>query len=167
MNSSKDSSSSLWQVYRWMLHYLKPYRWKVFFTVGCGVVMTAGETIFPKAIQYFIDNISMTKDYNAFIMLLLLLAVLVIAVIAAGNARNLLERIVGVKASRDNMTCLSICVSSDSHTDSKSGNQRYREQLHLQLRLQRQRRQSAYYRDQQKLRLCDGRYFLDWRTDGG
>lgn len=101
MNSNTDSSNSLWHVYRWMLHYLKPYRWKVFLTVGCGIVMTAGETIVPKAIQYFIDDISLTKNYNAFIMLLLLLSVLVIAVIAAGNARNLVERTVGVKASRD------------------------------------------------------------------
>lgn len=101
MNSIKESGGSLWLVYRWLLQYLKPYRLKVCLMVVCGLAMTAGEVLFPKAIQYFIDHIYKMKDDNAFMVLLLLLIAMVVVVIAAGNGRNMLERIVGVKASRD------------------------------------------------------------------
>ncbi|MFD0618641.1 ABC transporter ATP-binding protein [Paenibacillus sp. GCM10027629] len=101
MNSITDSGNSLWRVYRWVLRFLKPYRVKVFLMIGCGLAITAGEVLFPKSIQYFIDHIYKMKDYNAFMVLLMMLIVMVIVVIAAGNGRNMLERIVGVKASRD------------------------------------------------------------------
>lgn len=93
--------TNIYSVYRWVISFLRPYKLLV-----AGLVLAMGiaacvELAIPKLIQYFIDDIVPEKDSGSFKWLVALLTSLIVILISLAMARNLLQRHVQEKASRD------------------------------------------------------------------
>ncbi|MFB9326301.1 ABC transporter ATP-binding protein [Paenibacillus aurantiacus] len=87
--------------YGWILSYLKSYYLGVACVVLCGVVIALGELALPKMIEYVVDDYYPNRDTASFRYLLLGFAGLIVVIAVAAVVRNMLQRVVGTKASRD------------------------------------------------------------------
>lgn len=93
--------SSILPVYRWILSFLKPYAWMFAGLIAVMGAAASVELAVPKMIQHFIDHILPAQDWNAFTIMFTGFAVLIAVFIALIMVRNLLQRHVQEKASRD------------------------------------------------------------------
>lgn len=100
-NKLSNEKSNLLKVYLWALSYLKPYKLKLSLVIVCGLVITGSELIMPKIIQYFIDEILVQPYTHKFIWLMLFLVSLVVLIITFSAIRNIVQRSLQEKASRD------------------------------------------------------------------
>jgi ATP-binding cassette subfamily B protein/subfamily B ATP-binding cassette protein MsbA len=73
----------------------------LFLLILCGLIITGVELAIPKFIQYFIDTILGEQKSNQFITLIGLVAVLVVIMITFSALRNLIQRSLQERASRD------------------------------------------------------------------
>ncbi|SFL71316.1 ATP-binding cassette, subfamily B [Gracilibacillus orientalis] len=94
-------SDSLLRVYFWTLSFLKPYKWKLILLILCGLVITGSQLVIPKLIQYFIDTILESQQTNPFLWLIGLVVMLVVLIITFSAIRNIAQRSLQEKASRD------------------------------------------------------------------
>ena len=100
MNNDKKSYTLL-TVYFWTLSFLRPYLLNLLLLILCGLLITAVELVIPKFIQYFIDSISVEQKSNQFMNLIGLVVLLVVIMIVFSALRNLLQRSIQERASRD------------------------------------------------------------------
>jgi ATP-binding cassette subfamily B protein len=91
----------LWKAYLWVLSFLQPYRWQTFWLIVFGLIIAASEMVIPKSIQYFIDQVLPSKDFNLFMYMMALIGLTVLLMIFAMAMKNLFQRIIGEKAARD------------------------------------------------------------------
>ncbi|MGE6631457.1 ABC transporter ATP-binding protein [Bacillus sp. NPDC077027] len=101
MKKPQKSSKQLLQVYLWTLSFLKPYTGKVILIIISGIVITLSELVIPKFIQYFIETILPNRDFSKVNVLLLGLTGLIGTGIVMTAVRNLWQRKLIEKASRD------------------------------------------------------------------
>ncbi len=94
-------SNSLLRVYFWTLSFLKPYKSKLLLLILCGLVITGSQLVIPKLIQYFIDTVLNSQQTNAFIWLISFVIFLVVLIITFSAIRNITQRSLQEKASRD------------------------------------------------------------------
>ncbi|WP_152656293.1 ABC transporter ATP-binding protein [Oceanobacillus sp. CFH 90083] len=91
----------LFRVYLWTLSFLKPYKLILFLLIFCSLITTGAQLVIPKIIQFFIDE-TLTKEYTyTFIWLLILVVFLVILIIIFLAVKNIVQRSLQEKASRD------------------------------------------------------------------
>ncbi|GIP56759.1 ABC transporter ATP-binding protein [Paenibacillus woosongensis] len=89
------------KVYLWVLSFVKPYYVITILLILAGVIVSGGELIIPKVIQYFIDVVYPAGDYRGLVNLCVILFMIIIAVILSSMAMNLLQRTLSEKAARD------------------------------------------------------------------
>jgi len=92
--------------YLWALSFLKPYKGKIVLLMVCSLFSVTGETLAPKVIQYMIDHVIPEKNVRLFWSLLGALILINVIMLAAKNARNLLQLTIGELASRDILKAL-------------------------------------------------------------
>ena len=89
------------KVYLWTLSFLRSYLFYLTIVLLCGLIITGSQLIIPKFIQYFIDQVPLKQDVQNFIWLLLAIVILVILIITFSAIRNITQRSLQEKASRD------------------------------------------------------------------
>jgi ATP-binding cassette, subfamily B, bacterial len=89
------------KVYRWVLHYAKPYTSWIILAVLCGVVATGGELMVPKLVQWTIDDVVPNQNKEQFNLILGGLLILLLVIIVAKAVRTILQRTVAEKAASD------------------------------------------------------------------
>ncbi|WP_088104529.1 ABC transporter ATP-binding protein [Halalkalibacter urbisdiaboli] len=101
--SSQTGSKAIRQrtVYVWTLSFLRPYAFMLCLLIFCGFVVTGVELAIPKFIQYFIDSVLAAESSKQFMVLIGLIALLVLLTIAFTAVRNLTQRSLQERASRD------------------------------------------------------------------
>ncbi|WP_408895217.1 ABC transporter ATP-binding protein [Paenibacillus taichungensis] len=87
--------------YGWALSFFRPYTRQIIYLLICGAVAILGEVLTPKLIQIIIDVVLPKQDVNLFFQLLGLLLLLNLFMILGKSKKNLLQRQIGEKASRD------------------------------------------------------------------
>ncbi|SHM44103.1 ABC transporter ATP-binding protein [Gracilibacillus kekensis] len=97
----QPKSHSLLQVYFWTLAFLKPYIWKLLLLILCGLIITGAQLVIPKLIQYFIDIVLNEQQSSAFMWLISFVVILVVFIITFSAIRNIIQRFLQEKASRD------------------------------------------------------------------
>ncbi|MEK3886838.1 ABC transporter ATP-binding protein [Bacillus sp. FSL K6-3431] len=99
---NKDKGTyTLLTVYLWTLSFLRPYLLTLCLLVLCGLIITGVELAIPKFIQYFIDHILAEQQANQFIILIWVIVGLVVMMLLFSALRNLVQRSMQEKASRD------------------------------------------------------------------
>ncbi|SER70943.1 ATP-binding cassette, subfamily B [Gracilibacillus ureilyticus] len=99
--TQKEKSSSLISVYFWTLSFLKPYIGRLVLLIFCGIVITGGQLVIPKLIQFFIDSTLNEQQPDSFIWLISFVIILVVLIISFSAIRNIVQRSLQEKASRD------------------------------------------------------------------
>lgn len=99
MPRSKDEERM--KRYLWILSYLKPYYLGVFAVLLCGILIASGELALPKMIEVVVDDYYPNQALGDFYSLLWIFAGLIVLIAAASVIRNMLQRSLGTKASRD------------------------------------------------------------------
>lgn len=89
------------RTYLWVLSYLKPYRGGLAAIILLGLVIALGEISVPQFIRYLIDEVMPVKSSRLFVLALSTLVVVLCLMFASTAIRNMLERSVREKASRD------------------------------------------------------------------
>lgn len=100
-STRKSSKKYDMHVYGWVLSFVRSYRWTLLLFVLCGFVISIAELSIPKFIQHFIDVILPQKNMSGFLLVLTALIVLIALMILAGTAKNLLQRTLSEKTSKD------------------------------------------------------------------
>lgn len=88
-------------IYLWCLSFLKPYKWLVLLFIVSGLVVSGVQLLIPKFIEYFIDHIIPARNTSLFLWLLVGIAMLLVFMILANGVKNLLQRMIQEKTSRD------------------------------------------------------------------
>jgi ATP-binding cassette subfamily B protein len=99
--SNNDSLRHLFTIYRWALSFLKLYRWSLVAVIGLGIVATLSELVIPKFIQHMIDVVIPAKDFGQLKLILLTTVGVIIVMVTVKALRNLVQRQMSEKASRD------------------------------------------------------------------
>lgn len=105
-SGSEDAIRRSRASYLWALSFLKPYKGKIFLLTACSLFSVLGETLAPKVIQHMIDHVVPRQDAKLFWWLLILLIGIHLSMLAAKNARNILQLTIGELASRDILKAL-------------------------------------------------------------
>lgn len=96
-----DFRTSNWQMNKWILSFLSPYRLSFALTVLLGIVIAVIELLLPKSLQIFIDKVLPMRNpqfiiYTCFILVLLIFASIVLSV-----KKNSMERAMQEYVARD------------------------------------------------------------------
>src|SRR5690606_16294891 len=89
------------KVYLWILSFLRPYKGHFLLFILFALIVSAIEMSIPKFIQYFIDDVLPTRNYEQFGLLLIILAALFVISIILAAARKRVERILQEKPAMD------------------------------------------------------------------
>jgi len=101
MMVDQGKKANLFVVYLWCLSYLKKYQWKVITMLILGIVISTGELLIPKFIQYFTDHILKEQNYTLFYTTLGLLVIVTSFLFFATIMNNRIKNTVAELASRD------------------------------------------------------------------
>jgi ATP-binding cassette subfamily B protein len=89
------------KAYVWVLSFLKPYKFQASLLILFGFIISASEMVVPKSIQYFIDKVLPSKNFNLFTYIMAIIVFTISILIFAMAMKNLFKRLVGEKAARD------------------------------------------------------------------
>lgn len=89
------------RIYFWTLRYLFKYKFLFLAGLGCTLITSMVDLTIPKLIQHIIDVILPQKQLSQLYLLLGLLVPMVVLVICFTALRNLIQRVVQEKSSRD------------------------------------------------------------------
>ncbi|GGE02761.1 ABC transporter ATP-binding protein [Paenibacillus nasutitermitis] len=92
---------SSFQIYKWMLSFVTPYRGLLILLVLSGVVIGSVELAFPKALQFLIDTSIPSGETDKFILILIGISVLIFLMVVTMAYRNRIERKLREYAARD------------------------------------------------------------------
>jgi ATP-binding cassette subfamily B protein/subfamily B ATP-binding cassette protein MsbA len=87
--------------FRWVIGFLKPYRRKLAWFIGCGLAMTLIELTIIKFVQFLIDDIIPGGQAVHLYAAILIFVVLTAVMLGAQAWRNLLQREIQEHASKD------------------------------------------------------------------
>ncbi|WP_434748919.1 ABC transporter ATP-binding protein [Paenibacillus amylolyticus] len=97
----EQKQPSVIKIYLWVLSFMKPYYGMTILLILMGVIVSGCELMIPKIIQYFIDIVYPTGDYQTFIQLFMILLIVTVTIILSTMGQNLLQRILSEKTARD------------------------------------------------------------------
>jgi ATP-binding cassette subfamily B protein len=92
--------------FQWVIGYLKPYRRKLAWLIGCGLVMTMIELTIVRFVQSMIDDIIPGGQYVRLYAYLIVFVALAAIMLGAQAWRNLLQREIQEYASKDMILAL-------------------------------------------------------------
>ncbi|WP_144502483.1 ABC transporter ATP-binding protein [Bacillus thuringiensis] len=92
---------SYFQVYKWLLSFLKPYYKGFCIVVLCSIFITSVELSIPKFIQYFVDEIAPNKNLKMFSFIIIIVFILFILNMSISALKTILERKVYTNAAKD------------------------------------------------------------------
>lgn len=95
------STSKATKVYFWILSYIRPYKFLMILLIMCGILGTVCEMAVPRFFQLIIDTVIPDKDYVTFWKLCSGLIMVLAVLLGINAARNMLQRIIREKTSRD------------------------------------------------------------------
>ncbi|MBJ8030426.1 ABC transporter ATP-binding protein [Bacillus cereus group sp. N21] len=101
MNKLTLKRSQTLKIYKWTLSFLKPYKWKLLLIILSGLLITSSELAIPKLIQYIIDTILPLQDKKQLGYVFFIMFGLVSISILLSAVRNLWQRQLIEKSSRD------------------------------------------------------------------
>ncbi|ANY73484.1 ABC transporter ATP-binding protein [Paenibacillus ihbetae] len=81
-------------LYLWTLSFLRFHKWKVAVFIGCSMIATTIELLFPKVVQLFIDEILPEQRASDLVWLLGILVLLTGIMFGLSAARNILGRVI-------------------------------------------------------------------------
>lgn len=87
-------------LYLWTLSFLCTQKWKVVVFIGCSMIATIIELLFPKVLQLFIDDILPKQRASDFLWLLGTLVLLTVLMFGLSAARNILQRVISENGSK-------------------------------------------------------------------
>lgn len=88
-------------LYLWLLSFYKPYKNKLLLIIFMSIIISLGELLVPRTIQYFIDNTKNSMKAEMLITILSLLAIVMVISIFSMLIRNKIEIEVREKISFD------------------------------------------------------------------
>ncbi|QUL57065.1 ABC transporter ATP-binding protein [Paenibacillus tritici] len=85
-----SSNRSTFKIYKWALSYLSSYKWRFILVVLLIVIASSIQLIIPKFVQYVIDDLMPTRQYELFFIFVgILVSLLIIATFFNGFQNNL------------------------------------------------------------------------------
>lgn len=92
---------SFFELYKWCLSYVKPYRGTFGLFIGLGLFGSALTILIPKAIQVFVDDVLPHQNMRLFLMLLAGIIVMYVISYFTNAKKNIVAQLFQQKASRD------------------------------------------------------------------
>lgn len=89
------------RVYRWAISFLINYRLPFILFIACGVIISFAELAIPKFLQVVVDEVVPNRNVRLLASMFSAIAGLIAVMIVLTAARNLLQRIFSMKASKD------------------------------------------------------------------
>ena len=100
MENNRINNNQL-KSYLWTISFLKPYKLQMFWFIFIGILVAASEVAIPMGIQYLVDDVLLDGNMKLLIRITILMALIVTIMIICTAVRNILERQIGEKSSRD------------------------------------------------------------------